>query len=271
MPGSIDRLLDRLRVVRVNSDGWIYAHCPAHEDCVASLSIREMESGYVYIKCHAGCDRRDILDAVGLRLSDISGNHDDSWRSSRIAASYVYTDAEGHPLYRVLRLEPKSFRFERMSPGGMWVGGMDGVGRVIYRWHEIASSTRDTWVWFTEGEKDAETLRAAGFTSTCIAGGCKAKWERHFSEQIVGDRGREVVIVIPDSDAVGRDFALRVASNLIGKVHEVAVMDLFPDRDDGSDVSDFFTECGSDPASELQRMAIECLCAGAVIRWRMIA
>lgn len=45
------------------------ARCPAHDDGSPSLSIRDGERA-VLLKCHAGCDQRDILLALrGKRLS----------------------------------------------------------------------------------------------------------------------------------------------------------------------------------------------------------
>ncbi|MEZ5792377.1 MAG: toprim domain-containing protein [Nitratireductor sp.] len=47
--------------------GWV-ACCPAHDDRKPSLSIRDV-SGKVLVRCHAGCDQRDliaILNELGL-------------------------------------------------------------------------------------------------------------------------------------------------------------------------------------------------------------
>ena len=40
------------------------ARCPAHEDRVPSLSIREGSNGRVLVKCHAGCRQDDVIDAL---------------------------------------------------------------------------------------------------------------------------------------------------------------------------------------------------------------
>jgi len=47
------------------------ACCPAHEDRSPSLSIRENDDGRVLIYCFAGCGAGDVLDAIGLRMSDL--------------------------------------------------------------------------------------------------------------------------------------------------------------------------------------------------------
>ena len=45
------------------------ARCPAHEDRDPSLSLRDGDDGRLLVKCHAGCDGRDVLAALrGLGL-----------------------------------------------------------------------------------------------------------------------------------------------------------------------------------------------------------
>src|SRR5581483_3512580 len=52
---------------------WM-AHCPAHDDRMPSLSITDTRDGKVLVRCHAGCDQRDVI-AV-LRARDIWGADD---------------------------------------------------------------------------------------------------------------------------------------------------------------------------------------------------
>ncbi len=42
---------------------WM-ARCPAHEDREPSLSIEDAKSGKVLVRCHAGCDQRDVIAAL---------------------------------------------------------------------------------------------------------------------------------------------------------------------------------------------------------------
>ncbi|MGD8664432.1 MAG: CHC2 zinc finger domain-containing protein [Desulfobacterales bacterium] len=44
--------------------------CPAHADSSPSLSIHQ-NSNKILIKCFAGCKTKDILAAVGLKMSDL--------------------------------------------------------------------------------------------------------------------------------------------------------------------------------------------------------
>lgn len=45
--------------------GWS-ARCPAHDDREPSLSIHHAE-GKLLVRCHAGCDQRDVIDALKAR------------------------------------------------------------------------------------------------------------------------------------------------------------------------------------------------------------
>ena len=61
---------------------WM-ARCPVHEDRSPSLSITTGNDGKVLVRCHAGCDQRDLIAALlqrGLwqtngRVSGIAFNH----------------------------------------------------------------------------------------------------------------------------------------------------------------------------------------------------
>jgi hypothetical protein len=69
-----------LEIVRIASGrsvakGWI-ARCPAHQDRLPSLSIREGREGRTLLRCFAGCDTSAITLALGLKLTDLFVAHD---------------------------------------------------------------------------------------------------------------------------------------------------------------------------------------------------
>jgi hypothetical protein len=45
---------------------WM-ARCPAHDDRAPSLSIADTRDGKVLVRCHAGCDQRDVIAALRAR------------------------------------------------------------------------------------------------------------------------------------------------------------------------------------------------------------
>jgi len=63
---SAEDLLSRLHGVRKSGNGYWSARCPAHEDRIASLSVREVDDGRVLIHCFAGCSVEQVLAGAGL-------------------------------------------------------------------------------------------------------------------------------------------------------------------------------------------------------------
>jgi len=64
-------IISSLKKVRKNSnDSWM-ACCPSHEDRTQSLSIKELPDGTVLINCFAGCGANEIIEALGLEISEL--------------------------------------------------------------------------------------------------------------------------------------------------------------------------------------------------------
>lgn len=68
---SADSLISLLDKVKSTGKSRWQARCPAHPDKGPSLSIREMDDGRVLVHCFAGCSVHEIVQAVGLELSDL--------------------------------------------------------------------------------------------------------------------------------------------------------------------------------------------------------
>ena len=67
---NIDDFLARLTKVRTSGSNKFMACCPAHEDKTPSLSISFNNEG-IAIHCFAGCEKENILDAIGLDFTDL--------------------------------------------------------------------------------------------------------------------------------------------------------------------------------------------------------
>ncbi|HIF50428.1 MAG TPA: DNA primase [Thiotrichaceae bacterium] len=65
-----DKLIHVLNGVRETGEGRWLACCPAHDDRSPSLSMREIDDRLL-IHCFAGCDVNEVVNAVGLELSDL--------------------------------------------------------------------------------------------------------------------------------------------------------------------------------------------------------
>jgi hypothetical protein len=48
---------------RRSGSTWL-ARCPAHDDDDPSLALRDGDDGRILVHCHAGCDQRDVIDAL---------------------------------------------------------------------------------------------------------------------------------------------------------------------------------------------------------------
>lgn len=68
---SADTITARLTGVRRTGRGRWVAHCSAHKERTASLSIRELDDGRVLLHCFAGCEVGAVLGAIGLDLADL--------------------------------------------------------------------------------------------------------------------------------------------------------------------------------------------------------
>lgn len=68
---SAETILSLLDKVKATGKGRWQARCPSHADKGPSLNIREMDDGRVLVHCFAGCTVHEIVQAVGLELSDL--------------------------------------------------------------------------------------------------------------------------------------------------------------------------------------------------------
>lgn len=161
---------------------------------------------------------------------------------------YIYYDEKGIPLYKQIRYyidEKKFFRSEKFL-GGKWEKGLKGINRVLYKLPQIKEGIKKgKTIYFVEGEKDVETLIKKGMLATTIAGGAKQKWLDSYTESL--ENGN--IVIIPDNDKVGQEFAQRVANSLTGKVNRVQLLDLakkWPNLKEKGDITDVFEMVGND-------------------------
>lgn len=239
--------------------GW-EAHCPAHSDGNASLSVTEGSDGRILIHCHAGCSVESIVGALGLKLADLFPPRVVNCNNSkpRMVAGYDYTDETGVLLFQCVRYEPKNFKQRRpdSSKPGEWIWNLKGVDRVLYRMPEVkAALVAGRTIFICEGEKDCDALAAGGFVATCNPMGA-GKWLPEHAETL---RGAARVVVIADKDPPGRNHAQSVASSLQDVAKCVKLIEL-PDGDGRivKDAADWFAADGTaDELRELVKAAPE--------------
>lgn len=182
---------------------------PGHSAKDRSTRVRDGESGDVVFDSFNGADWREIKDECRRRgLLPARANGGAEWC---VTGTYVFREADGTPLYRTRRHEcagqPKRYTAERRR-GDEWVNGLGDAKRVLYRLPELLSADPAAPVLFVEGERKADKLAQMGFVATAIAFGAKG-WRREYAAPLA-DRS---VIILPDNDEPGREFAARVRAD----------------------------------------------------------
>lgn len=189
------------------------ARCPSHDDSRPSLSVGEGDEGRALVYCFAGCSYNDVVDALGLSVTDLFGTQVEGTNTP--VAEYVYTDEEGQPLFRVIRTEPKGFFQERWEDGE-WKPGLRDARRVLFNLPALLAADE---VWITEGEKDVLSLMAEGRTATTCPGG-SSNYRDEYTEWF---RGKDVVLV-GDRDEAGERMVSRIRLALVDVAKSIRVL-----------------------------------------------
>jgi hypothetical protein len=216
------------RDVKPEGHHYCSAACPlnCHRSPERQLRLWIGSDNRLMFGCHGGCNKLEILRAVGLSWQDTFPAETD-WKRQEVrqevAARYPYRDEAGRLLYETVRLEPgrggrdKDFRQRRPlvpSPRKRehWAWNLDGVRRVLYRLPELLLPARaGEPVAVVGGEKDADSLAAVGLIGTTNVGGERSPWLDEYSEALAGRH----VVVIEDRDAAGRRHASEVCGSLM--------------------------------------------------------
>lgn len=189
--------------------------------------------------CHAGCETKNILAAVGLQEKDL---FNDVQEKPKVVAEYIYTDENNKPLYKVMRFEPKNF-IQAKYDNGNWVFKMTGVNYVLYN---LSNVIKSDIVYFVEGEKDANNLNSLGLVATTTAGGASGFKKR--AEEYIKYLKDKTVYIIPDNDKAGYKYADDIKDALLkNATKDVKILKLnriLPDLKEKQDISDVLKEYG---------------------------
>jgi hypothetical protein len=163
-------------------------------------------------------------------------------RKRERVAEYHYTDETGTALYRIVRCFPKSFFYEARTAEGKWSPGLNkNVRRVLYRLCEVVAASQNRQpVFLVEGERDADNLHSLGLTATTCASGADG-WRDEYTQSLIG---ASEVIILPDNDKPGREYANKVATCCHRDGVPCRIVYL-PDLPEGGDVSDWLQAGGS--------------------------
>jgi len=273
------KILERLSGVKETASGWT-ALCPAHEDRKPSLSISEGADGRVLVNCHRGCSTKAIVDALRLEERDL---FDDSTRRTptpkasaekastpkaekKAGKAYATADAaqkayersigrkadhvweyvvEGEVVGLTLRWDKPNGKRDEIRPVSRHADGWQQTHmptpRPLFKLSEL-SAPGGRRVYVVEGEKCVDAVVGLGLApATTSAGGASSARQSDWSPLAGHD-----VVILHDADEPGRKYAAEVAEILLAldPPAVVRIVDLAPDRDDGSDVADMVKECG---------------------------
>jgi putative DNA primase/helicase len=159
---TLDELAAHFRGPVRRDPRGLHVFCPCHEDGAKSgrPSLRlwaHPRTGWLNLKCWAGCPAKEVRGMVGLTAEDLRPERRDT---GTVEAEYEYRDETGALLYVVERRAPKAFRQRRPDPAqpGEWVWNLNGTRRVLYRLPDLRGVKR---VFHPEGEQCVETLRGS--------------------------------------------------------------------------------------------------------------
>ena len=243
---GLDDFLLLLKGVKPGKDGQVTALCPGHDDHNRSLSVKQAD-GKLLVKCFAGCDTANILNALQLEAGDLFFDGRKA-KTRKIETIYNYIDAEGKP-FEVVRTRPKGFYQRRPDGKGGHINNLEGITTTLYHADELTEAiAAGTAIFIVEGEKDVDRLRTEGFTATCNPMGA-GKWRNSYNEALHGAD----LCIIPDNDGPGRDHANQVAKSVYGIAGRVRLLEL---PGDCKDISDWLDSGGD--VEQLKQLVATC-------------
>ena len=179
--------------------------------------------------------------AACTTLTGESPPEPNSGKAWTFISEHVYQTAAGEPFLRVRRYLDENGKKQYPQAhwdGREWVKGKPHGAKLPYRLPQLIAAPLTATIYFCEGEKNVDALARLNFVATTASEGARAKWDpaltTHFKDRHV--------VVLPDADEPGRKHGQKVATAINGIAASVKVLDLYSDRDDGSDVSDWIAE-----------------------------
>jgi len=217
--------------LKVNGKTEALGLCPFHNDVNPSLSVNVQTGLFRCFACDAKGDVFEFykrfkdtdfptaLKEVGEMAGVVESN-----TKPKVVATFRYTDEAGNLLYIKERWEPgrngrsKEFVFKHME-GDKWAF-VRGCDPVLYN---LPALIKSKYAFVVEGEAKADLLNRWGLTATCLDSGSKSPVKDEYIQTL---GSMEKVVVLPDNDTPGRNYAYKIANLLHGKVNNLKVVEL---------------------------------------------
>ncbi len=254
---------------RPTSSGW-EAHCPAHDDRNASLSIGTGAEGRVLLKCHAGCDLDAICATLGIRKHDLFSMEREQPAAGALGWNDpIGRDASPHPITpekancrtETVWRKPKRKKSRKRGRIVATYDYTDAGGKLIFqvcrmepkdfRQRRPNPDKPGRWLWKLNGvprvlyrlpdiakakDKGCPVYLAEGekdcdaLAALGLYATCNPGGAGKWRKAYTEALHGANVIVLPDKDTPGRKHAAAVLSAIAGKAQSVRVVEL-PDRD----------------------------------------
>ena len=215
---------------------WL-ASCPVpghgsgNGDKNPSLSITESE-GKTLFHCHAGCDQREVFDAVRERnlLQSTPKREEISFTQHQqpiLEKEGVYRAEDGTELftkrrYKTSDAKGKTYSIHRVDASGKRIAGLKDARIVPLNLPELlAAKQAGKAIYLVEGEKAADALASIGAVATTSHTGA-GSWPTEITQYFSGAN----VVVIPDNDEPGISYAKRAIAHLLPVAKSVRYLDL---------------------------------------------
>lgn len=226
---ELQDIISHFRSPKPNGNNSYMVTCPCHNDNTQSLCISE-DNGKILLNCFAGCRAEDITRAIGLSMRDLFQSPPQGIKTPKPASiEYRYGDRlKKIRFYKWTNGKwQKSFCWQHKDDNGSWQKGRGGINPPLYK-QELLNNIADHTIYIVEGEKDADTmtdkvgLLAVSAPDGATKGSKGKKWDKRFNSLFTGVN----VVIIPDNDEAGKNFASLVANELLTVAHSVKVLDL---------------------------------------------
>lgn len=237
---------------------WL-ASCPlpthgqGNGDKNPSLSISDGADGKPLFKCHGGCDQHDVFAAIrdyGL-LPDLEPRAEllasiKPIQQPTLEQEWHYTDEDGVTLfikqrYKTYDAKGKTYKQLRVDEQGKRHATITGAKIVPYNLPEVEQArVNNRTVFLTEGEKAADALKSIGVCATCTHQGASS-----FPEDAIQYFAGLNVVILPDNDKVGWEFAKKAVKAIKNVANSIRVVEL-PLEDVKEDAYEYVNRYGYD-------------------------
>ena len=203
-----------------------------------------------WIKEYIGVENLIFKPQPAIKAKQVRGNKVELVDKKEIAI-HKYKDDSGRTIYEVLRyqgkptpdgLRTKTFSQRLIGPDGKWIWTFKGQNfkKYPYLVEKIIQAGKEKKVLLMlEGEIHCDALDAIGIYTTTVAEGWQHEWEKWWNKFLIGI---PMIFILSDADEVGRKAADKRAKSMTSNERKVAVIDIFPNRNNGDDILNWMIE-----------------------------